>query len=78
MNLAQVPSAISNKMEIKLLFEGEPNSKDFNIVVDCTYKNLDTLGNGLPSKNVLWRTPKCFKGIDFFAEINELDLPAWL
>lgn len=75
---AQVPSAISNKIEIKvkkLLFEGEPSSKDFNIVVDCTYKNLDTLGNGLPSKNVLWRTPKSFKAIDFFAEIDGLDLP---
>lgn len=78
---AQVPSAISNKIEIKvkkLLFEGsegEPSSKDFNIVVDCTYKNLDALGNGLPSKNVLWRTPKSFKAIDFFVEIDGLDLP---
>jgi len=76
----QLPSLISETgpltLTVKKLHGGHQTKEITLSTLTATLGvRLDTVELPLPTNDVLWRTPKGFKAIDFLAEISTVGLP---
>ena len=75
----QLPSLISETgpltLTVKKLHGGHQTKITLSTLTATLGVRLDTVELPLPTNDVLWRTPKAFKAIDFLAEISTVGLP---